>query len=62
MLTKNNPNQMTIHISHRVSQVSHCNHILVIDNGAIIQSGNHKELISKKDFIKLFSINNNWKN
>ena len=61
MLTKNNPNQMTIHISHRVSQVSHCNHILVIDNGAIIQSGNHKELISKKSFIKLFSINNNWK-
>ena len=50
MLTKNNPNQMTIHISHRVSQVSHCNHILVIDNGAIIQSGNHKELISKKGF------------
>ena len=50
MLTKNNPNQMTIHISHRVSQVSHCNHILVIDNGTIIQSGNHKELISKKGF------------
>ena len=50
MLTKNNPNQMTIHISHRVSWVSHCNHILVIDNGAIIQSGNHKELISKKGF------------
>ena len=50
MLTQNNPNQMTIHISHRVSQVSHCNHILVIDNGAIIQRGNHKELISKKGF------------
>ena len=50
MLTKNNPNQMTIHISHRVSQVSHCNHILVIENGEIIQSGNHKELISKKGF------------
>ena len=52
MLTKNNPNQMTIHISHRVSQVSHCNHILVIDNGAIIQSGNHKELISKIGFFQ----------
>ena len=50
MLTQNNPNQMTVHISHRVSQVSHCNHILVIDNGAIIQRGNHKELISKKGF------------
>ena len=30
MLTQNNPNQMTVHISHRVSQVSHCKHILVI--------------------------------
>ena len=50
MLTQNNPNQMTIHISHRVSQVSHCNHILVIDNGAIIQRGNHKELTNTKGF------------
>ena len=50
MLTQNNPNQMTVHISHRVSQVSHCKHILVIDNGAIIQRGNHKELINTKGF------------
>ena len=50
MLTQNNPNQMTVHISHRVSQVSHCKHILVIDNGAIIQRGNHKELTNTKGF------------
>ncbi len=50
MLTQNNPNQMTVHISHRVSQVSHCKHILVIDHGAIIQTGNHKELINTKGF------------
>ena len=50
MLTQNNPNQMTVHISHRVSQVSHCKHILVIDNGAVIQRGNHKELINTKGF------------
>ena len=50
MLTHNNPNQMIVHISHRVSQVSHCKHILVIDNGAIIQRGNHKELINTKGF------------
>ena len=61
MLTQNNPNQMTIHISHRVSQVSHCKHILVIDNGAIMQRGKHKDLIAQKDFIKVFLINNNWK-
>ena len=50
MLTQNNPNQMTVHISHRVSQVSHCKHILVIENGAVIQRGNHKELINTKGF------------
>ena len=50
MLTQNIPNQMTVHISHRVSQVSHCKHILVIDNGAVIQRGNHKELINTKGF------------
>ena len=50
MLTHNNPNQIIVHISHRVSQVSHCKHILVIDNGAIIQRGNHKELINTKGF------------
>ena len=50
MLTQNNPNQMTVHISHRVSQLSHCKHILVIDNGAIIQRGNHKELTNTKGF------------
>ena len=50
MLTQINPNQITVHISHRVSQVSHCKYILVIDNGAIIQRGNHKELINTKGF------------
>jgi ATP-binding cassette subfamily B protein len=38
----------TIIISHRVSSVKHIDHIIVLDEGRIIEEGNHKELINKK--------------
>ena len=37
----------TIIISHRISALSACDHIIVLDQGRIIDEGTHKELISK---------------
>lgn len=38
----------TIIISHRVSSVKHCDNIIVLDDGEIIEQGSHQELITKK--------------
>jgi ATP-binding cassette subfamily B protein len=38
----------TIIISHRVSSVKNIDHIIVLDDGKIIEEGNHKELMNKK--------------
>jgi ATP-binding cassette subfamily B protein len=35
-------------ISHRVSSIQHCDLILVLDNGQVMESGKHEELINKK--------------
>jgi ABC-type multidrug transport system fused ATPase/permease subunit len=35
-------------ISHRVSSIQHCDLILVLENGQVMESGNHEELIAKK--------------
>jgi len=35
-------------ISHRISSVKHANKILVLENGKIIESGTHKELMKLK--------------
>ena len=51
-LTSANPEQISIQISHRISQLSHCNHILVLDNGQIIQQGNHINLIAQQGYYK----------
>lgn len=42
----------TIIISHRISSVSHADKIIVIDNGRIVESGNHQELISLQGIYK----------
>ena len=44
------PDQISIQISHRVSQLSHCNHILVLDNGQIVQQGKHTDLIAQQGY------------
>ena len=44
------PDQISIQISHRVSQLSHCNHILVLDNGQIVQQGKHTDLIDQQGY------------
>ena len=44
------PDQISIQISHRVSQLSHCNHIIVLDNGQIVQQGKHADLITQEGY------------
>ena len=41
---------LAIHISHKISNISHCDHIIVLDNGKISEEGNHKKLVEKKGF------------
>ncbi len=38
----------TIIISHRVSSAKHCDQILFLDDGAVIEHGSHEELIEKR--------------
>lgn len=37
-----------ITISHKLSQITHCNKIFVLENGLLIESGNHQSLLNKK--------------
>lgn len=46
----------TIIIAHRLSTIMRCDNIYILENGEIIESGNHKELIEKKG--KYYSL---WK-
>ena len=41
-------NRTTIVIAHRLSTIENASKILVIDNGEIVESGSHKELITNK--------------
>jgi ATP-binding cassette, subfamily B, multidrug efflux pump len=45
-----NSEQISIHISHRVNAVIHCDYILVLKDGEIVEQGNHNELLSKNGF------------
>src|SRR5205085_11530653 len=45
----------SIIISHRVSGVKHADKIIVLDNGKIIESGNHLSLLEKKgEYFELY--------
>lgn len=49
-LTDENKDKISIHISHRVSHLAHCNHIIVLNDGKIDEQGQHKELLQQKGF------------
>ena len=51
-LKENRKNRTNIIISHRISAVEHADLILVMDNGEIVDSGTHEELISKDSWYK----------
>lgn len=49
-LLENYFNQTSIIISHRISTVKHADHIIVLEDGAIIEQGTHKDLVKLRGF------------
>ena len=45
-LNEKNPDLSTLMVSHRISTIKHADQILVIDNGELIESGTHQELLA----------------
>lgn len=45
-----NQGQTVFIIAHRISSIKDADQILVLDNGRIIESGNHEELLEKKGY------------
>ena len=43
----------TIIVSHRISSIKNADHILVIENGSVVQSGKHKDLIGSPGYYQL---------
>ncbi|MGB0391553.1 MAG: ABC transporter ATP-binding protein [Salibacteraceae bacterium] len=43
----------TIIISHRISSIKHCDHIIVLDEGKIVEAGPHSEIIENDGLYKL---------
>ena len=37
-------------IAHRLSAIKHCDRIIVLDKGKIVEDGNYRELIEKNSF------------
>lgn len=54
-------NKTSIFISHRLSSTQFCNRIIYLEDGAIQEMGNHKELIDKKGkYFKMFAIQSQY--
>ncbi|MDU5503558.1 MAG: ABC transporter ATP-binding protein [Anaerococcus vaginalis] len=51
-LEKYRKNKTTIIISHRISQVQNCDNIIVLENGKIVEMGNHYELMRNGKWYK----------
>ena len=51
-LKNNFKNKTLIIISHRISCVKDADNIIVLDNGKIIQSGSHNQLVKNKGYYK----------
>ena len=42
------PNQTLLVVAHRLKTIERADQIVVIDNGAVIEKGTHKELMEKQ--------------
>ena len=50
-------NHSAIFISHRLSSTKFCDRVIMLDNGRIIESGNHQELLNENgEYAKLFNM------
>jgi ABC-type multidrug transport system fused ATPase/permease subunit len=50
-------NRTAVIVAHRLATIIECDIIYVFDNGKIVESGNHRELIEKNGvYKKLFDI------
>ena len=51
-IKKNNKNKSVIIVSHKISSVMHADLIIVMDNGTIIERGNHNQLLANNEYYK----------
>ena len=51
-LKKIRKNKTTIIVSHRISSIKHCDKIIILKKGKIIEQGNHKDLKEKNGYYK----------
>ena len=51
-LKKIRKNKTTIIVSHRISSIKHCDKIIILKKGKIIEQGNHKDLKEKNGYYR----------
>ena len=56
-LSESRKYKTTIIIAHRISQVQNCDKIIILEDGKIVDSGNHDELMSRETWYKEQYIN-----
>jgi ABC-type multidrug transport system fused ATPase/permease subunit len=47
-------NRTSIVIAHRLSTVKHSDEILVLEEGQIVENGNHDQLLAKNGYYKKY--------
>ena len=61
-LKKIRKNKTTIIVSHRISSIKHCDKIIILKKGKIIEQGNHKDLKEKNGYYRKLKEKQNPKN
>ena len=49
-LQKDKEDRTTIIVSHRISTIRNARHIIVIDDGSVVEEGSHSALLKRKGF------------